>query len=94
VADALGEVAAPLPVGPLDGIDGGPITAGFFAHSDGHLAVVLVNRDYRYASSVTLRLRTEAARPELFDAQSGRWQSLSDPHLVLPPGYGRLLRWR
>jgi hypothetical protein len=93
VADALGVVAAPFPIGPLEGIDGGAITAGFFADRNDHLAVLVVNRDYRDASNVTLRLRGEAASPEVFDPQSHRWRRLTAESLVLPPGYGRLLRW-
>lgn len=93
VADALGAVAAPLPIGPLAGIDGGPVTAGFFADGGERLAALLVNRDYRYGLEITLRLRAGAALPESFDPASGRWQALAGPTLVLPPGQGRLLRW-
>lgn len=94
VVDALGEVAPPFPLGPLDGIDGGPITTGFFAHADGHLAAVLVNRDYRYGSALTLRPRAGSVLPETFDPGSGKWQRLTLPQVSLPPGEGRLLRWR
>jgi hypothetical protein len=93
VADALGEIAAPFPLGPLAGIDGGPITAGFFAQADGHLAALLVNRDYRYGITATLRLRGDAPPPEFFDAATGEWRPLSGLSFVLSPGHARLLRW-
>jgi hypothetical protein len=94
VADALGEVAAPLPIGPLAHIEGGAVTAGFFADGEDSVAVLLVNRDYRYATDVTLGLRAPRTRPELFDAHGGRWGPLPSTTLRLPPGRGRLLRWR
>ncbi|MDX2170430.1 MAG: hypothetical protein SF182_25385 [Deltaproteobacteria bacterium] len=93
VADAQGEVATPLPIGPLAGIDGGPITVGLFGDGRGGLAALLVNRDYREPVVATLRLRAGADPPQALDAADSRWRE--DPGLVFPlaPGQAQLLRW-
>jgi hypothetical protein len=93
VVDSAGRFGTPLPVGPLAGIDGGPVTAGFFAGDD-TLAVMLVNQDYRSTRRIALRLRDGAAAPEAFDVATGGWQRLREPVLALAPGGARLLRWR
>ena len=78
VADSLGEIGVPFPIGPIDGIDGGPITAGLFGDGSGRLAVLLVNRDYRYGVTAQLRLRAGAAAPQVFDAGSATWAARTD----------------
>lgn len=93
VADSLGDIGVPFPIGPIDGIDGGPITAGLFGDDAGRLAVLLVNRDYRYGVNSQLRLRPGSTIPEAFDASSNRWRRLADLAFVLPPGGALLLRW-
>ena len=93
VADSLGEIGVPFPIGPIDGIDGGPITAGLFGDDAGRLAVLLVNRDYRYGLTARLRLHPGSVPPDILDASTNRWQSLTDPAIVLPPGGARLLCW-
>jgi len=93
VADSLGEIGVSFPIGPIEGVDGGPITAGLFGGGDGALAVLLVNRDYRYGVTAQLRLRPGSAMPETLDPGSERWQRLQDLAFVLPPGGARLLRW-
>jgi hypothetical protein len=94
VADSLGEVAAPLPVGPLNAIEGGAVTAGFFADDRGSLAVLVVNRDYQYGATARLQLNPGVALPQVFDPQQRRWNRLERPAVPLAPGHGRLLRWK
>ncbi|MBX3023547.1 hypothetical protein KF840_01415 [bacterium] len=90
VADSRGEVAAPLPIGPLAGVDGGDFTIGFFGDGDG-IAALVVNRDYRDGATATLRLRPGVAPPlELVD---GRWQPARSLSWVIEPGGARLLKW-
>src|SRR5262249_31677776 len=60
VADARGEIGVPFPIGPIAGIDGGAITAGLFGDGEGRLAVLLVNRDYRFGTTAALRLQPGA----------------------------------
>jgi hypothetical protein len=93
VGDSMGEVAARLPIGPIAAIEGAPITAGLFRNDAGELAVLLVNRDYRSAAAVTLRLRDGELRPQVFNADAGTWTNDADPKLRLPPGGAQLLRW-
>lgn len=94
VGDSLGEMAARLPIGPIAAIEGGAITAGLFRNDTGELAVLLVNRDYRSAAAIALRLRDGEDRPQLFDVNAGTWTgSNSDQKLRLPPGGAQLLRW-
>ncbi len=93
VGDSLGEVAAPFPIGPIAAIDGGPVTAGFFADEDGQLAVLLVNRDYRYGTVITLRLRDREQAPQRFDSEMGKWLDRDDTTFSLPPGAAQLIRW-
>jgi hypothetical protein len=92
VADSEGKIGIPFPVGPIEGIDGGPVTAGLFGDSKGLFSVVLVNRDYEYGVTATLRLRSNARHPQSFDVESCRWRD-SELTFVLPPGGARLLRW-
>ncbi|MFN8641472.1 MAG: hypothetical protein U0802_07380 [Candidatus Binatia bacterium] len=91
VADSRGEVAAPLPIGPLQAVDGGDFTIGFFGDGAGGIAALLVNRDYRAAATATLRLRDGAPPPELLSAQG--WRPMAALALPLDPGGARLLRW-
>ena len=93
VADSLGEIGVPFPIGPIDGIDGGPITAGLFGDGAGRLAVLLVNRDYRYGVTAQLRLRAGATQPLAFDVDTATWQKAASQSFVLPPGGSRLLGW-
>jgi hypothetical protein len=93
VADSLGEIGVPFPIGPIDGIDGGPITAGLFGDGSGRLAVLLVNRDYRYGVTARLRLRADATAPQAFDVDTARWEPAPTLSFVLPPGGSRLLGW-
>jgi hypothetical protein len=93
VADARGEIGVPFPIGPLDSVGDGAITAGLFGNGDGRLAVLLVNRDYRYGTTVHLGLHAGAPMPDAFDARRRRWHALADPAIVLAPGDARLLRW-
>jgi hypothetical protein len=93
VADSLGEIGVPFPIGPIDGVEGGPITVGLFGDGAGRLAVLLVNRDYRYGTTALLHLRAGAPPPDVFDADTAAWRSTGGVSYVLPPGGARLLRW-
>lgn len=93
VADSHGEVGAPFPIGPIEGIDGGPVTVGLFGDGNGRLAVLLVNRSYRDPSTARLRLRHGAPAPDSFDSFTATWEPGGSPSYVLPPGGARLLRW-
>ncbi len=93
VADSTGQFGDRFPLGPIEAIDGGAITAGWFTDDDHRLATMLVNRDYRRAASVTIRLRPGASIPEQFDLETGEWRlGLSKPIDILP-GHAALLRW-
>jgi hypothetical protein len=92
VADSAQHFGVRLPFGPLDAIDGAPITAGFFS-GKGTLLTLFVNQDYTHARQVTLRLRPDVAPPETFDPSSGRWQRLDDGGLDLDAGGAKLVRW-
>jgi hypothetical protein len=92
VADSGGHFGTPLPIAPIAAIDGGSATAGFFVR-DGMMAVLLVNQDYSNAQRVVLRLQPGAPLPQTFDPAAGRWQSLAERGILLPPGGARLLRW-
>jgi hypothetical protein len=93
VADSLGQVAAPLPVGPIERLEGGPVTAGLFRDADGREAVLLVNRDYRQAIDVRVRVRRDAVAPERFNAGTGEWTPGSAAPIHLEAGGAVLLRW-
>jgi hypothetical protein len=93
VADSLGDIGVPFPIGPIDGIDGGRITAGLFGDGAGRFAVLLVNRDYRYGVTAQLRLRAGATAPQAFDAGTATWAAPPTLSFVLPPGGSRLLGW-
>ena len=93
VGDSMGEVAAPLPLGPIAAIQGAPVTAGLFADDTGQTAVLLVNRDYRREAAVTLRLREGERLPEHFDGETGLWSQDTGRPLKLPPGGAQLVRW-
>lgn len=94
VADSLGDIAPSVDFGPLRGISGGPVTIGFFAGADDDpLLALLVNRDYRYAVDVELRLHGDSALPARFDSERGRWDPIWSPAVELPPGGAVLLRW-
>ncbi len=93
VADSVGEIASGFPVGPIRAVEGGRITAGLFTHANGSLAVLLVNRDYRYGAAVGLRIGPDAGEPEIFDVERAQWVRDGAPGVVLSPGGARLLRW-
>jgi hypothetical protein len=93
VADSLGEIGVPFPIGPIGAIAGGPITVGLFGDGAGRLAALLVNRDYRYGVTAELRLRDGAAAPRSFDVATSTWQLAPSLSFVLPPGGSRLLGW-
>jgi hypothetical protein len=91
VADSRGEIATPLPIGPLAGVDGGDFTIGLFGDGGDGIAVLLVNRDYRDGATATLRLREGTPPPlELVD---GHWQRARSLSWVIEPGGARLLRF-
>jgi len=92
VADSLAQVAGPLPPGPLAGVAGGPITVGLFEDDGGQLAALLVNRDYRRDTSITLRLRDAVPAPQQFDFNEESWRAGSD-RLQIPAGKAALFRW-
>lgn len=94
VADSSGEIGGPFPIGPIDAVDGGPITVGLFMNDDGALAALLVNRDYEYGVTAQLRLRAGATPPQAFDVASRRWDAAGDLSFPLPPGGAQLLRWQ
>lgn len=91
VADSRGTVAAPLPIGPLEAVDGGDFTIGLFGNGSGALTALLVNRDYRAAATATLRLRPGSGAP--LALTNGTWQPASTPSWTIPPGSAQLLRW-
>ena len=93
VADSTGEVGVPFPIGPIEALEGGPVTAGLFAARSGGLAVLLVNRDYRHGVTAALRLREGAGWPEVFDPESGCWRRTDRATFPIAPGDARLLRW-
>lgn len=93
VRDSRGAVAAPLPFGPIAGMTGPPVTTGFFEDDHGQLAALVVNRDYRRTSSVTLKLERGEWPPQRFDAKSGTWTSGGSDVVQLPPGGAQLIRW-
>jgi hypothetical protein len=91
VVDSEGRFAPPFPFGPIAAASGAPVTAGFFG-SDGVLAVLLVNQDYRQPHQLELQVRSSSA-PEAFDPATQRWQPLRGNRLLLAAGGARLLRW-
>jgi hypothetical protein len=93
VADALGEIGVPLPIGPIDAIEGGPITVGLFGDGHGTLMALLVNRDYRSPMAAVVRVRPHAPAPRAFDADTGQWMSDRAVSFTLPPGGAQLLCW-
>ena len=93
IADSQGEIGVPFPIGPIDRLDGGPITAGLFGNGAGRLAVLLVNRDYRYGVTAQLALRPGAPAPSVFDTDTETWHPAATLSFVLPPGGARLLCW-
>ena len=93
VADSLGDIGVPFPIGPIEAIDGDPITAGLFGNRRGDLAVLLVNRDYRSGVTAALRLRPGAPPPDVFDADAAQWRRADTLALSLAPGAALLLRW-
>ena len=91
VADSRGEMATPLPIGPLQAVDGGAFTIGLFGDGHGGIAALVVNRDYRAAATATLRLRPGTSLPRLLTPQG--WQPQATLDLPLEPGGARLVRW-
>ena len=92
VRDSRGEVAPPLPFGPIADIAGGPVTVGVFEDEQGRAVALLVNRDYRRA--VVLNVRS-AARKEMnrLDTRTGRWVRTDGRRMDLAAGGAVLLRW-
>jgi hypothetical protein len=93
VGDSRGVVAPALPLGPIQAIEGGLITAGLFADADGNRIVLLVNRDYRNAVEARLRLGPGESPPQRFDAETGLWRDTSGTTIPLPAGGAELVRW-
>ncbi|MGD9762752.1 MAG: hypothetical protein AB7V27_03445 [Candidatus Binatia bacterium] len=93
IADSRGEIAAPFPIGPIAGIDGGAVTVGLFADGRDGIAALLVNRDYRESVTAVLHPRAGAPAPEELDLESARWQPAASLRFELAPGRARLLRW-
>lgn len=93
VADAHGAIGLPLPLGPLAAVEGGQISIGLFGDGRGSIAALLVNRDYRYATTATVRLRPGVGAPETLDPDTDRWHATPRLQWVLEPGGARLLRW-
>jgi hypothetical protein len=91
VADSRGEVATPLPIGPLAAVDGGAFTIGLFGDGRGAMAALVVNRDYRAPATATLRPRPDTPSPRLLTADG--WQPMAAFALPLDPGGARLVRW-
>lgn len=92
LADSRGTVGAPLPIGPLAAVDGGDITIGLFGDGSGALTALLVNRDYRQPTTLTLHVRPGRGAP-LALGPDGRWHPAPAPQWTLPPGGAQLLRW-
>jgi hypothetical protein len=92
VLDSMGEIAAPLPYGPLRAIEGGPVTAGVFIGPNAEVAFLLVNRDYRYGVDAVLRLQPGVGAPAIFDPVRRLWSQTDGP-IDLEPGGARLVRW-
>jgi hypothetical protein len=93
VADSTGEVAAPLPIGPLAAVDGGRVTIGLFGDGNGGIAALLVNRDYREPIVATMHVRDGASAPDAFDTTDSTWRA-GGLQFPLAPGQAKLLRWR
>ncbi|HEX7410017.1 MAG TPA: hypothetical protein VF515_20555 [Candidatus Binatia bacterium] len=93
VADSAGEVAPPFPLGPIEAIEGGPVTAGLFTNGSGQLAILLVNRDYRHDITTDLHLRAGTRLPQVFDSFSAQWTAAELPGITLAAGAARLIRW-
>ena len=91
VADSRGSIAAPLPIGPLEAVDGGDFTIGLFGDGSGALSALLVNRDYRNPATATVHLRPGHPPPLAWVAE--RWRPVSTATWPLPPGGAQLLRW-
>jgi hypothetical protein len=91
VADSRGQVAAPSPLGPITAIEGGPVTAGLFANDAGDAAVLLVNRNYKTAIEVRLRMRDDHAHLERFDVGAGKWHD-SGTDMRIAAGSAQLVR--
>lgn len=94
VVNDADESASSFPIGPIDGIEGGTLTVGLFGSPGGDLAALVVNRDYRYAATVAVRLSPGARAPERFDPVTGRWKRENEFTFRLEPGSPQLLKWR
>lgn len=93
VADSAGVIGPAFPIGPIDAIDGGEITAGLFVDPRGRFHALLVNRDYRYGTTARVQLRPHASIPERFDADSEQWTPEPSLAFTLAPGDAQLVRW-
>jgi len=92
VADSEGRVASPLPIGPIASVTGGAITVGLFEDAARRRAVLLVNRDYRKATSITFRLAPGERPPQRFDAVADGWSD-GGTTVQLTSGGAQLLGW-
>jgi hypothetical protein len=93
VVDSDGSFGNALPIGPLAGVDGGPVTIGVFTDGAGRFAALLVNRGYRAPVAVQLHLQAGWPLPQRLDPESRRWSPLESTALSLPAGEAALLRW-
>jgi hypothetical protein len=80
--------------GPIAAVDGGPVTIGFFDDLQGRVLTLVVNRDYRRASTLTVRPRSSGEKPDRFDVPTGRWMRDEGLRLDVSAGGAVLLRWR
>jgi hypothetical protein len=92
VLDSRAGIASGFPYGPIERIEGGPVTAGVFVGPRAELAFLLVNRDYQFGVEADLRLQPDAAGPMVFDTATGRWNRV-DGTIALEPGGARLVRF-
>ncbi|MGE4053877.1 MAG: hypothetical protein AB7F99_03665 [Vicinamibacterales bacterium] len=93
IGDSTSDAASPLQLGSSIGVEGGAVTAGLFGDANGTEAALLVNRDYRQAAAVTLRMQNGVRGLQEFDVASRSWKERRGSPLRLPAGGGVLLRW-
>ena len=93
VRDSRGEIAPSLPFGPVRAVEGGPATIGFFDDGRGGTLTLVVNRDYRQLSLLTVRPVSTGQRVEQFDSATDRWVRTRGTRFDVPAGGAILLRW-
>jgi hypothetical protein len=93
VADSGGSSGVSFPIGPIEALEGGDITAGLFADRAGCFAALLVNRDYQYGVTVEVHQRAHGPTPALFDVATLRWEPRAQLSFTLAPGDAQLVRW-